>query len=227
MLLTSNVSPQACSSAKPRWHRGKLVTASLIVVLACSSGCTLVHNAHKLCTQNDSWNEAVLVMRNRSWATKAWHKRKHNFCNQKYSSDFAAGFRQGYEDVANGSNGCTPATPPRNYWTWEFQSGEGQSRTAAWFSGYPQGARAAEEDGVGNFAQIQLSSSLQSEYQQAGMLPKGAQVYPIQADPIQSNPTVVPNNVPLNKPAIPVKPTSPVPMPMGEPTIVPLPTSGL
>ncbi len=216
MLLTSNVLQPVRKTVRPMLRRGKLVTASLIVVLACSSGCTLVHNASKLCRQNDEWNEAVIVMRNRNWATKAWHKRKHNFCNQKYSTDFATGFRQGYEDVANGTNGCTPATPPRAYWTWEYQSGEGQARTAAWFSGYPQGARAAEEDGVGNYAQMQLSSGLQSEYQQSGMLPKGANVYPIQL-----NPTVIPNNVPTTMQG------SPVPMPMGEPTIVPMPTRGL
>jgi hypothetical protein len=175
-----------------------------------------VHNAHKACTQNESWNEAVVVMRNRAWATKAWHKRKHHFCNQKYSNDFAAGFRQGYEDVANGSNGCTPASPPRAYWTWEFQSGEGQARTSAWFSGYPQGARAAEEEGVGNYTQLQLSSGLQSEYQQAGMLPQGAHVYPI-----PDSSSVVPNNVPS------IMKGSPVPMQMGEPTIVPMPVKGL
>ncbi len=124
-------------------------------------------------------------MRNRAWATKAWHKRKNCFCNQRYLDDFAAGFRQGYEDVANGSNGCTHATtPPKSYWNWEYQSAEGQGRTAAWFSGYPHGARAAEEDGVGNYVQMQLSSSVQSEFQQAGVLPKGANVYPIQPSPM-------------------------------------------
>ncbi len=184
MLLTSNVLPLACKSARLRPHHSKLVAASLLFALACSSGCTLVHNAHKVCTQNDSWNEAVIVMRNRAWATKAWHKRKNCFCNQRYLDDFAAGFRQGYEDVANGSNGCTPATPPKSYWNWEYQSAEGQGRTAAWFSGYPHGARAAEEDGVGNYVQMQLSSSVQSEFQQAGVLPKGANVYPIQPSPM-------------------------------------------
>ena len=169
MLLTSHVSPQACQRAKSRLHRGKLLAASLIVVLTCSSGCTLVHNAHRSLTYSDSWNEAVLVMRNRNLSTKAWHKRKQHFCNERYSADFAAGFRQGFEDVANGGNGCTPATPPRSYWTWEFQSGEGQARTSAWFSGYPHGARAAEEEGIGHYSQLQLSSGLQSEYQQAGV----------------------------------------------------------
>lgn len=220
MLLTSNVLPQACKTTRQRLHRGKLVTASLIVVLACSSGCTLVHNASKLCNQNDSWNEAVLVMRNRAWATKAWHKRKQHFCNQSHINDFAAGFRKGYEDVANGSDGCTPATPPQSYWNWQFQSGEGQARTAAWFSGYPHGARAAEEDGVGNYSQMQLSTGLQSEYQQAGILPKGANVYPI-----PPNKPVVPNSVPNNVPA--TKPGLQTPMPIGEPTIVPTPVKGL
>jgi hypothetical protein len=155
-------------------------------------------------------------MRNRAWATKAWHKRKHHFCNQSYINDFAAGFRQGYEDVADGSNGCTPATPPRAYWNWEFQSGEGQARTSAWFSGYPHGARAAEEDGVGNFSQMQLSSGLQSEFQQAGVMPKGANVYPI-----QPSPNVIPNGVPENSQG------SLMPVPMGEPTVVPMPVNGL
>ncbi len=166
-------------------------------------------------TYSDSWNEAVLVMRNRNLSTKAWHKRKHHFCNENYSADFAAGFRQGYEDVANGSNGCTPAMPPRSYWSWEFQSGEGQARTSAWFSGYPQGARAAEEDGIGNYTQLQLSSGLQSQYQQAGMLPPGAQVYPIPAGP-----SVVPNSVPS------IMQGTPAPMSMGAPTVVPMPMLG-
>ena len=216
MLLTANVLPQTCQSAKSGLHRGKLLAASLIVVLTCSTGCTLVHNAHRSMTYSDSWNEAVLVMRNRNLSTKAWHKRKQHFCNERYSADFCAGFRQGYEDVANGSNGCTPAMPPRSYWTWEFQSGEGQARTSSWFSGYPQGARAAEEDGIGNYSQLQLSSGLQTEYQQAGVLPQGGHVYPIPA-----NESVVPNSMPS------VMRGNSVPMPMGEPTIVPMPVKGL
>ena len=218
MLPTSQVSRQLCLRTKRMLHRGKLLTASFIVVLSCSSGCTLVHNAHRALSFNDSWNEAVVVMRNRNWSTKAWHKRKHHFCNERHNKDFCAGFRQGYEDVANGSNGCTPAHPPREYWTWEFQSAEGQARTAAWFAGYPQGARAAEEEGVGNYTQLQLSSGLQHEYQQVGVLPPGAAVYPI----------------PANNPAVPflVEPLpggEPIPMDsngpsmIGEPTIVPMP----
>ncbi len=43
----------------------------------------------------------------------------------------------------------------------------------------PARARAAEEDGIGNYTQLQLSSHLQTEYQQVGTLPPGPHVYPI------------------------------------------------
>lgn len=96
-------------------------------------------------------------------------------------SDFAEGYRQGYEDVAYGvSNGCTPSFPPRDYWGWQYQSAEGQKKVSAWFAGYPHGARAAEEEGVGNWSQIQMSSNLQSQFVTAGLLPnKGHAIYPI------------------------------------------------
>jgi hypothetical protein len=232
MLPTSRVSRQLCLSAKRVLQRGKLLTASLIVVLGCSSGCTLVHNAHRALSYDESWNDAVIVMRNRNWSAKAWHKRKHNFCNERYSADFCAGFRQGYEDVANGSNGCTPAHPPRQYWSWEFQSAEGQARTSAWFSGYPLGARAAEEDGVGNYTQLQLSSGLQREYQQCGVLPQGAALYPIPATTPVTNPPAGAGTLPSPSGAMqaPLNSSfqmgSPVPMAIGEPTVVPLPQPG-
>ncbi len=219
MLPTSHVSQQLCPREKRLLHRGKLLTACFLVVLSCSSGCTLVHNAHRALSFNDSWNEAVVVMRNRNWSTKAWHKRKHHFCNERHSQDFCAGFRQGYEDVAGGSNGCTPACAPRAYWSWEFQSAEGQARTAAWFAGYPQGARAAEEEGIGNYTQLQLSSGLQQEYQQAGVLPQGTAVYPIPAGPPAG-----PNTMPMPQGTmLPFPLGTPADMPIGEPTIVPLP----
>ena len=83
-------------------------------------------------------------------------------------------------DVADGGTGCTPAFPPRDLWGWKYQSCEGQARVAAWFAGYPHGARAAEEDGIGNWNQIQTSSSIQEQYAQRGMLaPNAAGMYPI------------------------------------------------
>ena len=118
--------------------------------------------------------------RNRSSASKAWHCRKHHFCNEKYLKEFSQGFKAGYLGVSDGGTGCTPAFPPREYWGWKYQSCEGQARVAAWYSGYPHGSRAGEEDGNGHWTQIQSSSSIQQQYAQNGMLNQSASgMYPI------------------------------------------------
>ncbi|MCA9130543.1 MAG: hypothetical protein KDB22_25820 [Planctomycetales bacterium] len=119
-------------------------------------------------------------MRNRSFSAKGWHRRKDAYCREKHLGDFCKGFRAGYEAVCEGgNNGCTPAFPPSDYWSWEYQSGEGHERTAAWFAGYPHGARAAEEDGVAHWHQVPMSAGMQAEYQQAGILTHEGALYPI------------------------------------------------
>lgn len=143
------------------------------------TGCTTFTNMHKALVNSTHWNETVLIMRNRSFSAKAWHCRKHHFCDRKYIKDFCAGFRTGYEDVANGADGCTPAFPPKEYWSWEFQSAEGAQRTSAWYAGYPHGVRAAEEDGVANWTQLPMSVEMQSQYQQTGMFTHEGTLYPI------------------------------------------------
>ncbi len=218
MLSTSNVSQQVHRRAMRVLKRGRLLAASMIVVLSCSSGCTILTNAQRAMRYNDSWNENVVSLRNRNWSAKAWHKRKQHFCHEKHISDFCAGFRQGYEDVAGGSDGCTPTHPPREYWSWQFQSAEGQARTAAWYAGYPQGARAAEEEGVGNYTQLQLSSGFHKEFQQAGVLPPGGVVYPIPETPMGHQPSVPMNTVPMQ--SIPREVLLPN---IGEPTPVLMP----
>jgi hypothetical protein len=88
--------------------------------------------------------------------------------------------------VADGGDGCTPAFPPREYWGWKYQSHEGQARVAAWFSGFPHGARAAEEDGIGNWYQIQTSSNIQKQYSEHGLLPSEYNgIYPVPSFDLQ------------------------------------------
>lgn len=186
--------------------QGTLLLACLMASLSCSTGCTLMHNAHKAMTHGSSWNEGVVVMRNRNWSSMAWHKRKHRFCGQRHMTDYCSGFRKGYEDVAGGSNGCTPAFPPQDYWGWEYQSGEGQARTSAWFAGYPEGARAAEEDGIGNWTHLQVG----------GMQPSTTQTTGAQASGGTVTPTPTSNSLP--NPASPARTIIP-----GQPTVVPVP----
>lgn len=155
-------SPTLPCKALGRWA---LTAVTLAVSLTAFSGCMTTQNGFKAMASNGAWNDSVVVLRNRSFSAKAWHKRKHHFCEEKHNKDFCAGFRAGYEDTANGADGCTPAFPPKEYWSWEFQSAEGHGRTSAWMAGYPHGARAAEEDGVSNWSQLQMSPALQSQYQ--------------------------------------------------------------
>ena len=109
----------------------------------------------------------------------AYLSRKHRFCRERYVKDFCAGFRAGYEDMCNGSDGCTPAFPPNSYRGWQYQSSEGQAKSQAWFAGYPHGARAAEEEGVVHWNQVPMSAGTQAKYQQAGVLDHEGALYPI------------------------------------------------
>ena len=141
-----------------------LLTGAAAVPFA---GCTAMTSSWQY---NGSWNKTMMGQRNKSNGTKAWNCRKQHFCNEKYQREFSQGFKAGYMDVADGGTGCTPSFPPRDYWGWKYQSCEGQARVAAWFAGYPHGARAGEEDGIGNWSQIQTSSGIQQEYAQHGRL---------------------------------------------------------
>ena len=166
---------------------GHRISVLVLAVAAVSStGCSLF-NAMRY---QDHWDETVSKYRYRSYSSKSWHRHKNQFCNEPNLDDFCAGFRQGYEDVANGGSGCTPNFPPREYWGWQYQSGYGQKQVAAWFAGYPHGARAAEEEGLGSWSQIQMSSGLQSQYANTGVLPSvGHGVYPI-TDGVNVNPNI-------------------------------------
>jgi hypothetical protein len=176
--LPARILPSGISALEP-WKT--VVIATLALLALGTPGCSVMHNGYTALTSNGSWNDTVVVLRNRSFSAKAWHRRKHHFCNEKHSQDFCNGFRAGYEAVCGGSNGCTPAFPPSEYWSWQYQSAEGQAKTAAWFAGYPHGARAAEEEGTANWNQIQMSAGMQQQFQNAGILKHEGTIYPIPA----------------------------------------------
>ena len=85
--------------------------------------------------------------------------------------------------ASEGGDGCNPAFPPRQYWGWKYQSSEGQAKVASWYAGYPHGARAAEEDGIGNWTQIQTSTNVQKNFSDSGKLGPGQTpgMYPMPA----------------------------------------------
>lgn len=184
-------------------RRKAAVVAALTLMTLSTAGCSVVHNGYTAMSKNNSWNDTVVVLRNRSHSAKSWHRRKQNFCNERHCQDFCNGFRAGYEAMASGSDGCTPAFPPSEYWSWEYQSGEGQARTSAWFSGYPHGVRAAEEEGHANWNQIQMSAGLQNQLQNAGIMTHQGAVYPIPdtSGPVSALPTPNMSGAPIPAPA--------------------------
>lgn len=141
------------------------------------SGCSLLTNSCGRMFETDCIDDFMLGYRNRAMAEKAWHCRRHAICDQRYAKEFKDGFIQGYINVASGGNGCTPVIAPSNYWGWRYQSAGGHQAINAWFQGFPQGAKAAEEDGVGHWQSMRLyrPAHHQSPYG-AAAAPAGAAV---------------------------------------------------
>ncbi|QEF98737.1 hypothetical protein Mal15_27920 [Stieleria maiorica] len=129
--------------------RSIVIAGTAAVMLASTSGCSLVSNAYRQIRKAEYLDDFMLAHRNKVFATKAWLREKHCHKNRPHLSEFKAGFIEGYIDVANGSNGCIPSIAPSQYWGWKYQSPGGQAAIDAWFAGYPLGVKAAEQDGVG------------------------------------------------------------------------------
>ena len=153
----------------PRSIVGLALTVLTASTLALSAGCSAFSGISNSLDYNECCDDFVLGYRNNAWSARAWHERKHCFRNEAYLNHFRDGFRQAYQDVASGGNGCTPSFPPREYWSWKFQSPEGKLRVAAWFAGYPHGAQAAEEDGLGYYSEIPMCAEMQHACEQCGM----------------------------------------------------------
>lgn len=140
-----------------RAKRRRLIAVLSVVLTTGLCGCTSVSSLRSIASSG-TWNDTVEMLRNRSYSAKAWHRRSQNFVNSQYPRDVQAGFRAGYEAIAEGKPGCPPSFPPKEYWSWEFQSAQGQGRIAAWFEGYPYGVQAAREEGVTQWNHLSGSS---------------------------------------------------------------------
>jgi hypothetical protein len=147
------------------WTLRLWFVAAIAMAIGSSTGCTVTQGARETLAYSDSMNDFVLGWRNRAWAKRAWREKEVEYCNQPFLDDFGQGFQDGYIDAAEGGAQCSPALPPRKYWSWKYQTAEGQGKTAAWYAGYPAGARAAEEEGAHLWSEIQISESLRQEYQ--------------------------------------------------------------
>jgi len=153
----------------------RLVIALVLAAVAgCFTGCSTLQGVRNYIAYNDTQNDFVIGWRNRVWAIQAWHMEREKYLEHPYLAEFGDGFRTGFRDVASGGTGCPPVVPPRKYWSWKYQSPEGQAKVAAWFEGFPVGAMVAERNQAGEFSDIPVSYTVEAQYSprfRAGELP--------------------------------------------------------
>ena len=133
-----------------------------VAVVVPASGCTVYQGVTNYIAYNSQTDDVVIGWRDYVYSRRAYNLREPNLPTGRFPGSFKAGFIAGYHNVAGGGNGCPPSLPPRKYWSWKYQTPEGQCKVNAWFEGYPHGARAAEEDGIGYYRDIQISGNVQA-----------------------------------------------------------------
>lgn len=144
-----------------RLHIARVYAAPVLLVsLLASAGCAPLRSLHDQVVYHHGINEVLVGSTNWLRAKGAWRSRQSHYSDVPHLHDFADGFQSGYRNVASGDDGCAPPLPPRKYWTSRFEDLEGQERVAAWFAGYPHGARAAVEDGFGAWRSVQVSPTI-------------------------------------------------------------------
>ena len=147
------VSRRGCASIR------LILSILALITLVSSTGCTLISSSVQVAVKDvQTWvDDSMSNYRDRTLAEKAWIRIRPEYRVHHYKSDLKKGFLAGYRAVASGGNGCTPPLAPSDYWGWKYQSPYGQAAVRAWFQGYPLGAKAADQDGVGHWSRVQLN----------------------------------------------------------------------
>ncbi len=156
----STTQPTAANTnrIRPNWKRYALGLA-LGITTTGLTGCTILGGIKNKLQHCDCVDDFMINHRNQVMATRAWFRVKHLYHGHCYLKDLRNGFIAGYIDVAEGGAGCTPTIVSPKYWGWRYQSGSGQAAINAWYEGFPLGAKAAEEDGIGNHNLIQMNGT--------------------------------------------------------------------
>lgn len=159
-LNNSTSQPTAVNVTRIRqsWQRCGLGFA-LAITTTGLTGCTILGGLKQKIQHCDCVDDFMINHRNQVMATRAWFRVKHLYRGHCYLKDFRNGFIAGYMNVANGGAGCTPTIISPEYWGWRYQSGSGQAAVNAWYEGFPLGAKAAEEDGIGNYNLLRLNGT--------------------------------------------------------------------
>jgi hypothetical protein len=126
-----------------------------------ANGCTTTYNNNwwNHCNNECCVDSLFTAWRDHVWAKRAFH-RCYPVCGHLHARHFRRGFMAGYGAVCGGEDPYLPAVAPEEYWGYSYQSAEGSQMVGAWFEGYPEGVKAANQDGAGAYRNLQISSSM-------------------------------------------------------------------
>nr|WP_231602598.1 hypothetical protein [Neorhodopirellula pilleata] len=179
-----------------------LLGLSLGLVATGMTGCTMLGGLQSKVSNSDCLDEFMVSHRNKVMAARAWMKVRHCYRNHCYPKDLQAGFIAGYLEVATGGSGCTPTVVSPQYWGWRHQCGNGQAAINAWFEGFPLGAKAAEQDGIGAYNQIRLNTVQYTMPSMTGTAMPTPAVEPCEID-MMTVPMAVPMTAPIHATGLP------------------------
>jgi hypothetical protein len=108
----------------------------------------------------DCADECIMEWKCCHAAKMAWHHSRDLYANVASPYDFGQGFREGYQSICMGGDGCRPAMPPRHYWSHHYQCDEGKLQIMAWYDGYHHGVLAAQCDGCEGRCQVLCAADL-------------------------------------------------------------------
>lgn len=101
----------------------KLLVACLLVAVG---GCATLTDHHYEKTQ-------------RARAREAWRQHGSKCHNQVCEKDYAAGWKDGFYDIATGGKGCPPVVAPCKYWSPSQILEDCDSRRLAYYDGFQDG----------------------------------------------------------------------------------------
>ncbi len=131
---------------------------TIIALSANMAGCSLSQSNF---FDGEIVDAAFGKYRDRVWAKRACNLR-FSSCNRPYQEHFQTGFEAGYTNICGGGDGYVPATPPEDYWGFEYQTPDGSQCVNSWFEGYPAGVAAAKRDRAGTYRDVYVSRMIQS-----------------------------------------------------------------
>lgn len=94
----------------------------------------------------------------RCQADKAWAEIRRSCPGERFSTDYAKGFKRGYvETIDRDGTPVPPCMPPYCYRSWHYESPAGHEAITEWFDGYRHGAVVAANSGYRDSVVVPLA----------------------------------------------------------------------